>query len=230
MRLSTTTALGLSALTILALTGCSTGSTPSDHPTASASAYPGAKNSAVPAPLSSVALSKRLLDESDLGEGYTRKAQRPARHDVTVIGCPALQGLGSDAATGSGLSFPRTAKTSFTYTGGSVGSEVGEELYSDTATKLSTGVGQIFEAMTSCRTYQVLIGSNSLAVTAQKVSAPELGDERWSQLLTFTAGGRSSVVKQTAVRAGRVLAVISGSPALVDAHVDKALDKARSAR
>ncbi|WP_006345952.1 hypothetical protein [Streptomyces sp. SID5473] len=45
----------------------------------------------------------------------------------------------------------------------------------------------------------------------------------WSQLSMFTAAGRDSVVKQTAVRAGTVLVVVSGSPALVDTHVEKAL-------
>ncbi|MCF1595772.1 hypothetical protein [Streptomyces muensis] len=52
-----------------------------------------------------------------------------------------------------------------------------------------------------------------------------MGDERWSQLLSFTAGGRSQVAKQTAVRTGTVVVVLSGSSALVDAHVEKALDR-----
>ncbi|MFE9407376.1 hypothetical protein ACFYN0_01025 [Streptomyces sp. NPDC006704] len=228
MRLSTTTALGLSALTVLALTGCST--TPADSPRPSASAHQDGKNSAMPAPLSSAALDKRLLNESDLGEGYTRTAQRPASHDdVTVIGCPALKGLGGDAATGASLDFPRKAKASFAYVGGS-DSEVTEELYSDSADTLSKGVGQIFEAMVSCPTYQVTNGSTVIDMGTQKTAAPNLGDEQWSQMLTYTSGGQHSIVKQTAIRTGGLLVIVSGSPALVDAHLDKALAKARTVK
>ncbi|MEV7889456.1 hypothetical protein ACWD3I_45810 [Streptomyces sp. NPDC002817] len=177
--------------------------------------------------MSSAALAKRLLDEGDLGEGYARKAEQPGRHDdVTVTGCPALDDLGGDAAAGGSLGFPRRAKVSFTYASGT-GSEVSEELYSGTAAELSSGVGRIFEAMTSCSSYQVLVGSAAVTVTTRSVSVPRLGDERWGQLLTFTADGRSRVVKQTAVRVGMVVAVVSGSAALVDAHVERAVAKAR---
>lgn len=64
-------------------------------------------------------------------------------------------------------------------------------------------------------------------MTSQKLPAPTVGgDEQWSLLLTFIAGGRSTVVKQTAIRDDNLLLVISGSPALVDRHLDKALAKA----
>jgi hypothetical protein len=89
MRLRTTTVLSLSVLIVLSLAGCSTDSADSIDPTPSAtvSVRPDGKSPAS-APLSSAALAKRLLDESDLGEGYTRTPQRPAQHDdVTVIGC-----------------------------------------------------------------------------------------------------------------------------------------------
>ncbi|AVV41816.1 hypothetical protein C6376_10565 [Streptomyces sp. P3] len=66
-------------------------------------------------------------------------------------------------------------------------------------------------------------------VTTLKLPAPKLGEERWGQLLTFAVGGRSSVVKQTAVRTGTVVVVVSGSGALVDAQVAKAVDKAHGA-
>ncbi|MFG2887835.1 hypothetical protein ACGFYV_37135 [Streptomyces sp. NPDC048297] len=103
-------------------------------------------------------MSKRLLDESDLGEGYARKAEQPSWHDdVTVTGCLALEKLGGEAAVGGSLDFPRRAKASFTYAG-STGSGVSEDLYSGTATELSSGLGRIFEAMTSCPSYQVLVG------------------------------------------------------------------------
>ncbi|KPC62622.1 hypothetical protein [Streptomyces chattanoogensis] len=228
MRRDTTTILALSTLAALALAGCSTDSSTSSAPSATAASAPHTgKDTAAAKPLSSAALSKRLLNESDLGEGYTRKRQRPAAHDdVTVIGCPALEKLGGDAATGASLEFPRKAKASFTYAGGS-NSEVSEELYSDTASKLSNGIGKIFGAMASCPKYQVVSGSTAIDMATQTTTAPDLGEERWSQLLTYSAGGQRSVVKQTAIRTGNVLVIVSGSPGLVDAHLDKALDKAQ---
>ncbi|MFF1535266.1 hypothetical protein [[Kitasatospora] papulosa] len=230
MRRSTTTALALSAITVLALTGCSRSTKPADTSAASsAPAHRGGNSATASAPLSSAKLNSRLLNESDLGEGYTRKPQAADQHDdVTVIGCPALEKLGSDAATGATLNFTRTAKASFTYAG-STHSEVSEELYSDSATKLSNGIGKVFNAMVSCPSYKVASGSTVIDMGTQKTAAPDLGDEQWSQLLTYSAGGQRSVVKQTAIRSGNVLVIVSGSPGLVDAHLDKALTKARTA-
>ncbi|MFD5914349.1 hypothetical protein ACFY1L_04900 [Streptomyces sp. NPDC001663] len=230
MRCSTTTALSLSALTVLALTGCSSSTEPAGaSATSSAPAHRGGAPSAS-APLSSTELNKRLLNESDLGEGYSHKPEPALRNDdVTVIGCPALENLGSNAATGSGFDFTRKAKESFTYTGSS-NSEVSEELYSDGPAKLSKGIGKVFDAMLSCPSYQVTSGSTVVEMGTEKTSAPNLGDEQWSQLLTYSAGGRRSVVKQTAIRTGNILVIVSGSPGLVDAHLDKALAKARTAR
>jgi hypothetical protein len=229
MRPSTTTALGLGTVfTVLALTGCSSHTEPADASAASsAPAHRGGGSAS--APLSSIQLNQRLLNESDLGEGYTRKPE-PARSndDVTVIGCPALEKLGSDAASDSGLDFSRKAKASFTYSGSS-SSEVSEELYSDSAAKLSKGIGKIFDAMLSCPSYQVTSGSTVVDMGTTKTSAPDLGDEQWSQMLTYSASGQRSVVKQTAIRTGNILVVVSGSPGLVDAHLDNALAKARTA-
>lgn len=226
MRRSTTTSLGLSALTVLALSGCSCNTAPVDAPaTSSAPALRDSNTAKTSAPLSSAELRKRLLNESDLGEGYTRKPQPAVRHnDVTVTGCPALEKLGDDTATGASLDFPRKAKTAFTHADSS---EVSEELYSDSATKLSNGVGKVFNAMISCPSYQVASGSTVINMGTQKTAAPDLGDEQWSQLLTYSAGGQRSVVKQTAIRTGNILVVVSGSPRLVDAHLDKALEKIR---
>ncbi|MFJ9327258.1 hypothetical protein ACIRPN_18205 [Streptomyces sp. NPDC101230] len=230
MRRSTTTALALSALTVLALTGCSRSTESADTSAASsAPAHRGGPSATASAPLSSAKLNERLLDESDLGEGYTRKPEAADRHDdVTIIGCPALEKLGSDASTGAILGFTRKAKASFTYAG-STNSEVSEELYSDSATKLSNGIGKVFNAMVSCPSYQVASGSTVIDMDTQKTPAPDLGDEQWSQLLTYSAGGQRSVVKQTAIRTGNILVIVSGSPGLVDAHLDKALTKAGTA-
>ncbi|MFJ8248538.1 hypothetical protein [Streptomyces sp. NPDC094466] len=214
----TTTILGITA-TLLAVPACSTDS---DSAPSARTGMP-VSDAAV---LSSAALEARLLDESDLGSGYLRKPEPSSQHDdVTVIGCPALNELGGDAATGGSLTFPREAKASFTFGGSAV--EVSEELYSDSASKLSDGLDRIFEAMTGCPTYQVVAGGTPIDMASQKLTPPRrLGDEQWSQLLTFSTGARSTVVKQTAIRAGSLLLVVSGSPALVDRHLDKALDKA----
>ncbi|MCX2969427.1 MULTISPECIES: hypothetical protein [Streptomyces] len=231
MRVRVSAALGLTAVTLLALPACSTGHNEAKKPASPSSASSGKPASTDnDAPLSLAALEARLLDETDLGDGYTRKPERPSQHDdVTVLDCPALNELGGDAATGGSLDFPRQAEATFTYGDGS-DSEVSEELYSDTASKLSDGMDRIFEAMTGCPEYQVLAGSNAIDITTQKTSPPRLGDEQWSQLMTFSAGGRDSVVKQTAIRDGSVLMIVSGSPALVDRHLDKALAKATAAR
>ncbi|MFE2938515.1 hypothetical protein ACFXKG_05480 [Streptomyces sp. NPDC059255] len=229
MRVRTvTTILGISAV-LLTVPACSAGTTGVTPGTASSSVGEPARPGQNAAPLSSAALKARLLDEQDLGSGYLRKPERVTRHDdVTVIGCPALNKLGGDAATGS-LAFPRKAKATFTYTGSS-SSEVSEELYSDSANTLSDSIGQIFDAMTGCPTYQVVAGSTVIDLATQKLTAPRrLGDEQWSQLLTFSAGGQSTVVKQTAIRDSSLLLVVSGSPALVDRHLDKALAKATAA-
>ncbi|MFE7122018.1 hypothetical protein ACFU99_41955 [Streptomyces sp. NPDC057654] len=224
----TTAALSLTAITALALPACSAHTTGSTADTAS-SARAGKPADTAPnaAPLSSAALERRLLDASDLGNGYLHKPERPAQHDdVTVVGCPALNELGGDAATGGSLAFPRRAKTAFAYTGGS-DAEVTEELYSDHARKLSAGIGRIFDAMTGCPTYQVVAGGTAIDMASQKMAAPRrLGDEQWSQLLTFSTGGQHTVMKQTAVRDGDVLVIVSGAPALVDRHLGKALAKA----
>ncbi|MFD9483345.1 hypothetical protein ACFWBX_04955 [Streptomyces sp. NPDC059991] len=226
MRRHTMTTLVLIALASLALTGCSHGA--SGPSPAAASSPRGESGPAGTEPLSSAALSKRLLTEKDLGESYVRKAEG-TRHndDVTVMGCPALAKLGGDADTGGSLAFPRKAKVAFTYGVGGT-SEVSEELYSDTATKLSDGVGRIFDAMASCPKYQVVSGTTAIDMTTQTTTAPKLGEEQWSQLLTYSVGGQRSVVKRTAIRTGTVVVIVAGSPALVDAHLDKALAKAES--
>ncbi|WP_282697812.1 hypothetical protein [Streptomyces sp. CC208A] len=228
MRRRASTTLSAALLATLTLSSCAGSNTaagdPGSSPTAPGKPAPVAKPSV---PLTSAALAGRLLDETDLGQGYTRKPETDSsRDDVTVIGCPALENLGGDAAAGGNLDFPNSAKATFAYTRGT-DSEVAEELYSDTEDKLGPGTKTVFKAMTSCPIYQVVVGDAPIAVATQKLPAPALGDEAWSQLLTFTAGGRDTVMKQTAVRAGSVLVVVSGSPALVDTHLTRAVDKAR---
>ncbi|MEU1073615.1 MULTISPECIES: hypothetical protein [unclassified Streptomyces] len=224
MRRHSTTALVLTALASLAFTGCSDDSSGSSEGSpAAASSPPDASRTAGPTPLPSAALDALLLSEQDLGEGYVRKAER-AQQDVTVIGCPALERLGGNVASGGSLHLPRRAKTAFTYGAGGT-SEMSEELYSDTPSKLSDGIGRIYDAMASCPTYQVVSGTTAIDMTTQATTAPKLGEEQWSQLLTYSVGGQRSVIKQTAIRSGTVVVIVAGSPALVDAHLGKALAK-----
>ncbi|WP_327417584.1 hypothetical protein [Streptomyces sp. NBC_01233] len=225
MRNSVRNLLGLTALGALALTGCSQGATPS-APASSlqAEAKVGVEPGTPSKPLTSAELGPRLLDLIDLGSDYRVKPETTSKHDdMAVVGCPALEQLGSGSADGS-LDFPNQAKVSFTYA--SKDSDLSEEVYSDTDEKIASRSREIFTAMGSCPKYQMVSGSTPIEVTVQKVTAPQRGDEQWGHILTLTAGGRPSVMKQIAVRSGNVLVVLSGSPALVDAHVDKALDKA----
>ncbi|MFB8128612.1 hypothetical protein [Streptomyces mirabilis] len=229
----TATALGLVAATALGLYACSTG-TNEPKPIAPSSARTGTPaddGTATDTPLSLAALAARLLSEQDLGSGYTPKPESASsqRDDVTVLGCPALNDLGGDAVTGGSLDFPRRAKAAFVHAGSS-SSEVTEELYSGTSGKLSVGTARIFDAMADCPEYQVLVGGAAIDVITQAVIAPRLGQERWSQLLTFSTGGIDTVVKQTAIREGSLLLIVSGSPALVDRHLDQALTKATATR
>ncbi|GGV36333.1 hypothetical protein [Streptomyces spectabilis] len=127
---------------------------------------------------------------------------------------------------GASLTFPRRAKTAFTYNGSS-SSEVSEELYGGAGRTLSDGVGKIFDAMASRPTYRVVAGATAIGMTTQTTTAPDLGMEQWSWLLTYSAGGQRAVVKQTAIRTGTVMVIFSGSPALADAHVGKALARAQ---
>ncbi|MEV3898558.1 hypothetical protein [Streptomyces anulatus] len=224
-----TTAFGtITAFGVLALPACSADTTEAKPAAASSSSSieGPVTDGQTAAPLTSAELEKRLLDVSDLGNGYTPKPEQSAQHDdVTVLGCPGLNDLGGDAATGGSLDFARQAKATFTYNGSS-SSKVSEELYSDAPAKLSAGASQIYDAMTGCPEYQVLVGGSAIDITTQKIPAPQLGAERWSQLMTFSVGGRDTVMKQSAIRDDSVLVIVSGSPALVDRHIGKALAKA----
>lgn len=209
-----------------AISGCSGGTRAGSTPLGAPSGQPKDGASTSSTPLSPSALAGRLLTEADLGQDYTLKPEKTARHDdVTVIGCPALEQLGGDAAAGGSLNFPNKAKASFAYSG-STSSEISQELYSDTPPKLADGTKRIFDAMTGCPVYQVVIGSKPVKIATQKLAAPAVGEQAWSQLLTFTTGGQDIIVKQTAVRTGAVLLIVAGSPALVDSHLEKAFAKA----
>ncbi|MFJ6783640.1 hypothetical protein [Streptomyces yangpuensis] len=227
MRNHSTTLLGIAASATLTLTACSTSSTPGPGSAGSqhASGPSTTQRDKKAAPLPADQLGPRLLDIVDMGSGYRVQPQEDSKHDdIAVVGCPALEKLGGAAAGGS-LGFPTQAKVTFAYSG-SADSEVAEEIYTDAEDKLSSGTRTIFDAMTACPKYQLASGSTPINVTTQKVTAPERGDERWATVMTLSGGGQTTMIKQVAVRSGTVLVVLSGSPGLVDTHLDKALDKA----
>jgi hypothetical protein len=219
MRVLTLAALGVTTA-LLALPGCSPSTAPGRAPAtplATTAPYRDGNNGNG-APLSSATLETRLLTQHDLGDGYIRSPESSTVHDdITVLGCPALRALGGEAATGGSLSFARRAKTGFANR--SSRAELSEELYSDTADALSAGTNRIFDTMTGCPSYRVLVGGTTIGVSTQELDPPALGDEQWSQLMTFTADGRNTVVKQTAVRVDNVLVVLSGSPACAASRI-----------
>ncbi|MCZ4515984.1 hypothetical protein O3Q52_49360, partial [Streptomyces sp. ActVer] len=96
-----TSVLGITAA-LLTVSACSTDTTGAKHATAATARTGSPADTTQAAPLTSAALETRLLDQRDLGSGYLRNPGRPAHHDgVTVIGCPALGGLGGGAAPGA---------------------------------------------------------------------------------------------------------------------------------
>ncbi|MER6531393.1 hypothetical protein [Streptomyces sp. NPDC001508] len=134
-----TTALGLTAA-VLALPACSDRSgeaNPASPSTARVGHHAGTGGETTA--LSAAELEARLLDENNLGTGYERKPQSTVRHaDVTVLGCPALDELGGEAATGGSLDFPRKATASFTSRSGN-GSEVSAWIH---RVKVGLGTGK----------------------------------------------------------------------------------------
>ncbi|MFE9885843.1 hypothetical protein [Streptomyces scopuliridis] len=106
-------------------------------------------------------------------------------------GSRSWRSFSSDATIGATLDFARKAKAFFTYAG-STNSEVSEELYSDSATKLSIGIGKVFNAMISCPSCQVASGSTVIDMGKEKTAAPGPGDEQWSPLLTYSGDGSAA--------------------------------------
>ncbi|MFF1769096.1 hypothetical protein [Streptomyces sp. NPDC058249] len=85
----------------------------------------------------------------------------------------------------------------------------------------------IDDAVRACATCGVY---RDWIVGTEQMAAPPLGDEQWSQLLTYSVGPQRSVVQQTAIRIANVLVIVSGPPGLVDAHLAQAVDKVQRTR
>ncbi|MGW1376715.1 hypothetical protein ACWD6P_20940 [Streptomyces sp. NPDC002446] len=168
-----------------------------------------------------------LLTTDDLGPGYTqtetpddKKAADPHRYDdIAVSGCPALEELGKYSDE---VEFATETSAAFTF---GADSELGEELDSDTPSKLSAGLRRLIHAQTSCPTYTMTSGSTPVTVTVHKNTAPVPGPDAYAYTTTFTGPTGTSVLKTAAVRRGNVLVTLAGAPALVDRHIEAAVAK-----
>ncbi|MEU8543161.1 hypothetical protein AB0C52_24790 [Streptomyces sp. NPDC048717] len=216
-----TTVFFLPALVLSAVTACSTFS--SESGVGGPSAPSPSASSASAAALPSDRLRARLLTAADLGPGYTvRFADPPASSWGEVLGCAPLERLA--AWTGDPYArFPARARAVITGPGPT---KVTEELFSAAPAELSVGIRRIMSAMTACPTYRLAIAATVFEVSTRITPAPPLGEEQWAQIVTVRANGRSQVTQQVVVRDGSLLVVLSGSPAEVKLHVERALDKA----
>ncbi|MBO1414445.1 hypothetical protein [Streptomyces sp. FH025] len=209
-----TRATGIAAAAVLAavvVTGCG----PSDTAT-KVDTRTSASTATAAVPLGEAELSGRLLTMTDLGTGYAPSS----RDDLTVPGCPVY-----DQPGGGGLQFATKVTAKFSGTTANGSGTLTEELHTDSPTKLSEGTKAVFDAFAKCGSFDMSLGSTQTQVTVNPAEAPKLGDESYAQLVTLS-GGRTLVYKQQAVRAGNVLVVLTGTPALVDAQLPHAVEKA----
>ncbi|WP_432590513.1 hypothetical protein ABVG11_37855 [Streptomyces sp. HD1123-B1] len=180
--------------------------------------------SAEPKPLNASELQKLLITPRDLGPGY---AQDPAKEsgsedydDTAIEGCSALEKLGKQ---GDQAQFAVKATADFTY---NTDSELGEELYSDTSAALSTKLRTIMDAYASCPTYTMTAGSTPIEIKVSKSTPPQTGDEQYAHTTTLKLPSGPQVLKTAAVRQGNVVVMLTGTPALVDRHIETAVGKA----
>ncbi|MET8021172.1 hypothetical protein [Streptomyces decoyicus] len=226
-------AAAAAACGILALvTGCSSTPVTGKHdakPTASRASDPVSPGPS-PAnlkPVQGQRLRHYLLTTNDLGPGYTqtvtpddKKAADPHRYDdIGVSGCPALEELSKHSDE---VQFATKTSAGFTF---GADSTLGEELHSDTPSKLSAGLRRLVHAQTSCSTYTMTSGSTPVTVTVHKDAAPGPGPDAYAYTTTLNGPGRASVLKTAAVRHGNVLVMLVGAPALVDGHIEAAVAK-----
>lgn len=207
--------LGTAVCAVL-ITGCSSGG--GEASGAKQSAKPGAEAK----PLAAGALRPLLLTQADLGAGYAQVQEGPGDKkfdDISVQGCPALEGLGQ---SGGKDMFAAKAETSFTY---DQDATLGEEVHTDRPSVLSTKLRELFSAYTSCPTYTMTSGTTPIEVKVSKSVTPELGDERFAYTSTMELPSGAQVLKTIAVRKGNVAVMLVGAPALVDRHIRTAVGK-----
>ncbi|UQA93707.1 hypothetical protein [Streptomyces halobius] len=174
-------------------------------------------------PVSAGELQPLLLSAEDLGDNYV---QQPAKDeagkrydDISIGGCPALEKLGASAGN---MKFATKVTADFTY---DFSSELSEELHSDSPKKLSDTFRAVDDAYGSCPTYTMSSGTTPIEIGVNKVSPPKLGDEQFGYLITMNFGSKSTVMKQFVVRQGNKAIVLSGSPGLVEKHLQTAYNK-----
>ncbi|MFJ5817280.1 hypothetical protein ACIQGT_25790 [Streptomyces sp. NPDC093108] len=200
------------ALCGVLITGCSGGGD---------DAKPQAKPPAEPKPLAAGALRPLLLSQADLGAGYVQVQEKPDSgkfDDVSVQGCSALEKLGQ---SGDETMFAAKAETSFTYRDATLG----EELHSDRPSVLSSKLGKLFGAYTSCPTYTMTAGTTPIKVKVAKSATPQLGDEQFAYTSTMELPSGAQVLKTMAVCKGSVAVILVGAPALVDRQMKTAVGK-----
>ncbi|MFG2894816.1 hypothetical protein [Streptomyces sp. NPDC048248] len=226
-RISGTVAVAACGILALAV-GCSSTPATAKHDATSTASRAPAAGSPELKPIRVQQLRHHLLTTDDLGPGYTQtetpddeKAADPHRYDdMGVSGCPALEELGKHSDE---VRF--AAKTSAGFTFGA-DSTLGEELHSDTPSKLATGLRMLMHAQTSCPTYTMTSGSTPITVTVRKDKTPGLGPDAYAFTTTLSGpGGWSNVLKTAAARRGNMLVMLVGAPALVDRHIQAAIDK-----
>ncbi|MGW7311232.1 hypothetical protein ACWGI1_37485 [Streptomyces sp. NPDC054835] len=221
MHIRTTAILTFAALALSGVTACAPSpSETAGAPTGSAGAAP--STAALPAER----LQELLLAASDLDDGTTVRSgdtvSRP--QDTSVLDCEPLQRLGD----GSGDPFADLVSRAKAVIVGTSGRRTTEELYSAPPAELAQGIRRIMDAMAACPTYQLATATSVAQIDTRAVPAPHLGQEQWAQVVTASAGGRSSVTEQIIVRDGVLLLVVSGPPAEIRAHAEKAWAKATS--
>ncbi|WP_405968908.1 hypothetical protein OG613_47575 (plasmid) [Streptomyces sp. NBC_00015] len=179
-----------------------------------------AKPAAEPKPLADGALRPLLLSQADLGDGYVQeKASSGEFDDVAVQGCASLEKLEQN---GDESMFASKAEISFTY---NTASTLGEELHSDRPSVLSSKLRELFGAYTSCPTYSMTAGTTPIEVKVAKSATPKIGDEQFAYTSTMELPSGAQVLKTMAVRKGNVAVMLVGAPALVDRHIETAVDK-----
>ncbi|WP_432051893.1 hypothetical protein [Streptomyces xiamenensis] len=111
--------------------------------------------------------------------------------------------MSADAVTGPSVTFPRKAKATFTYAD-SNNSEVSEELYSDSASTPSDGIGRIFDAMIGCPAYQVVSGSPTIGMASPRLKDPTSSVTSTASVLVSSRIQQSPVPRGTQPAGDRV--------------------------
>lgn len=173
-------------------------------------------------PLDAARLRQRLVTLADLGPGYTEVPDDGKDEaDLGATGCAAMERLSARLPS---LKLAAEVKTGFRY-GGTGDSGMAVELDSDSPARISAVYKEIYDSFNSCPSFSFTAGTTPTRATSARPELPALGDERFGTLLTLDGANGPTVIKYVTVRKGSVSATLIGSPALVDKHIGKAVDK-----